>query len=404
MLGGWLSRDGGSIIAFTFLDIPLFAAAWRQPHTLPMILELARELVAIDSRSAVSNLAVADRIEAALRGFEIERLDYMDGAGVAKRALVAHRGPPRGLAFSGHMDTVPDTGWAEDAWSARVEGGLLHGLGSADMKGPLAACIAAALALPALVPATLLITTDEETTKLGARAIVTRSELVKRARPRAILVAEPTSMVPVRGHRAHVVFTATAHGEQAHSSTGRGRNANWVLLPFLAEMHRVFEWLREDKTMQDPGYDPPFSDFNPILNNHGAAVNVTVPLATMRIKFRYSASVDPMRVVEQVRAAAAVAGLELHEAWEGRPPELPADDPVIALAEQVSGARATTAPYGSDASELAAIAPCFLMGPGSIEVAHKPGETVAVAALEAAVPVFTKLAERVAFADSVLQT
>ncbi len=361
-----------------------------------MPIELARDLVAIDSRSSVSNLHVADRIEAALRGFEIERLDYADAAGVAKRVLVAHRGPSGGLAFSGHMDTVPDTGWTEDPWSARVEDGALRGLGAADMKGPLAACIEAAQALPADVPATLLITTDEETTKLGAKAIVARSELVRQAKPRAILVAEPTGMVPVRGHRAHVQFTATARGEQAHSSTGRGRNANWALVPFLVEMRRVFDWLLADPAMRDAAYDPPFSDFNPVIDNHGAAINVTVPVATIRIKFRYSAGIDPMPVVERVRAAAASAGLELDEAWEGRPPELPAAHPLIALAEQMSRHAATTAPYGSDAAELSAIAPCFLLGPGSIDVAHKPGETVPVAALEGAVPVFMKLAERVA--------
>src|SRR4051812_35052595 len=98
---------------------------------------LATELVRLDSRSAVSNLAVADAVEQALSGFEIERLDYVDDRGVAKRALVAHRGGPGGLALSGHMDTVPDTGWTEDPWSGRVEGGMLHGLGSTDMKGPL---------------------------------------------------------------------------------------------------------------------------------------------------------------------------------------------------------------------------------------------------------------------------
>ena len=381
---------------FTFLDIPPFAAARHHRHTASMLLALARDLVAIDSRSSVSNLAVADRVEAALSGFEIERLDYTDPAGVAKRVLVAHRGPAGGLAFSGHMDTVPETGWTEDPWSARVEGGVLRGLGSADMKGPLAACIEATKSLPADVPATLLITTDEETTKLGARAIVARSELVKRARPKAILVAEPTTMVPVRGHRANVHFTVTARGEQAHSSTGRGRNANWALVPFLVEMRRVFEWLRSDPSVQDVAYDPPFSDFNPVIDNHGTAVNVTVPVATVRIKFRYSARIDPMRVVGRVRAAATEAGLDVDEAWEGKPPELPADHPLIALVEQTSGARATTAPYGTDASELSAIAPCFLLGPGSIEVAHKPGESVPVAALEGAVPVFAKLAERVA--------
>ena len=73
---------------------------------------LAADLVAIDSRSQVSNIAVAERIEAALAGFEIERLDYLDENLVPKRALVAHRGGQGGLALSGHMDTVPDTGWS----------------------------------------------------------------------------------------------------------------------------------------------------------------------------------------------------------------------------------------------------------------------------------------------------
>ena len=58
------------------------------------LIALAIDLVALDSRSFVSNLAVAERVEAALPGFEIERLDYTDPAGVAKRVLVAHRGPP----------------------------------------------------------------------------------------------------------------------------------------------------------------------------------------------------------------------------------------------------------------------------------------------------------------------
>src|SRR4249920_3280541 len=100
------------------------------------VLELARDLVMIDSRSFVSNRGVADRIEAALAGFELERLDYRDSSGVEKRALVAHRGPTAaGLALSGHMDTVPETGWRTDPWSGRVENGRLFGLGSTDMKG-----------------------------------------------------------------------------------------------------------------------------------------------------------------------------------------------------------------------------------------------------------------------------
>ena len=366
--------------------------------TSALLSELAADLVRIDSRSFVSNLPVAERVEAALSGFDIERLDYTDPAGQAKRVLVAYRGPTggiakAGLAFSGHMDTVPDTGWQEDPWSARIDSdGAMHGLGSTDMKGPVAAAIVAARALPAHVPVTLLITTDEETTKQGARLIASQSELVRQAKPRGIIVVEPTRLAPVRGHRAHIAFTCTAQGVQAHSSTGRGRNANWALIPFLVEMQAVFERLRSDPGLHDTDYDPPFSDFNLVIDNHGAAVNVTVPLATARLKFRYSAKLDPTPVLDAVYEAAARASVSVTEAREGFPPELPADHPLVRLCADAAGQPPRTAPYGTDASELQAIAPCVVLGPGDIAEAHTPTEKVRIADLAASVPLFMRLA------------
>jgi acetylornithine deacetylase/succinyl-diaminopimelate desuccinylase-like protein len=362
---------------------------------IDMVVALTRDLVSLDSRSFVSNMAMADRVEAALPGFDIERIDYTDDTGVAKRALVAHRGPPGGIALSGHMDTVPDTGWQEDPWSARFDtDGMLHGLGSTDMKGPLAAAIVAARSLPESIPITLLITTDEETTKQGARLIAQSSRLVRQVKPHGIIVAEPTALVPVRGHRSHIAFTCVATGVQAHSSTGRGRNANWPLISFLMEMKALSERLRDDITLQDPDYEPPFSDFNVVIDNHGAAANVTVPKATARIKYRYSAKVDPAPVLQAMYGTASQFGIAVSEAREGRPPELPADHPLIRLCVEMVNKPAGTAPYGTDASELQAIAPCVVLGPGDIAEAHTPTEKVRISDLAAAVPVFMKLAER----------
>ena len=121
----------------------------------------------------------------------------------------------------------------------------------------------------------------------------------------------------MRGHRSHIVFTCVAQGVQAHSSKGTGRNANWALIPFLAEMKTVFERLLTDRSLQDDAYDPPFSDFNVVIDNHGTAINVTVPLATARIKFRYSAAIDPAPIRAAVHAAAARHGVTVTEAEEG---------------------------------------------------------------------------------------
>jgi acetylornithine deacetylase len=359
------------------------------------IAELTRDLVALDSRSSVTNIAVAERIERELSSFEVERLDYRDPDGVAKCVLVANRGGSGGLALSGHMDTVPETGWQDDPWSGRIDSdGVLHGLGSTDMKGPVAAAIVAARGLPNTVPVTLLITTDEETTKQGARVIVERSQLVRAVRPEGILVVEPTRLRPVRGHRSHIVFTCIALGVQAHSARGTGRNANWALIPFLAEMKAVFDRLRTDQALQDAAYDPPFSDFNVIIDNHGTALNVTVPVATARIKFRYSAGIDPTPVREAVREAASRHGVTVTEAGEGQPPELSDEHPFVRQCVDVAGEDATTAPFGTDASILQGIAPCVVMGPGDIDVAHKPGEAVRIADLTASVPLFQALAVR----------
>jgi acetylornithine deacetylase/succinyl-diaminopimelate desuccinylase-like protein len=366
---------------------------------------LTRDLVAIDSRSFVSNLPIAERIEAELAGFEVERLDYLDDAGVDKRALVAHRagrganraGSPGGIAFSAHMDTVPDTGWQDDPWSGRIDADqTLHGLGSTDMKGPLAAAILAARALPEGLPVSLLITTDEETTKQGARRIVQHSALARAAQPGLILVVEPTGMVPVRGHRSHIAFTCVATGVQAHSATGRGYNANWALIPFLVDVKSIYERLRADPALHDADYDPVFSDFNLVVDNHGAAVNVTVPKATARIKFRYSARLDPTPILAAVHDAAARAGITVTEAREGVPPELPADHKLVRLCAEAVGVAPRTAPYGTDASELQALAPCVVLGPGDIAQAHTPTEQVRLPELEAAIPVFMRLAERLA--------
>ncbi len=354
------------------------------------VLRLAADLVAIDSRSAISNIPIAERIEAELTGFEIERVDYTDAQGVAKRALVAHRGPPGGYALSGHMDTGPETGWTDPPWTPRVVDGVLHGLGSVDMKGPVAACIVAARSMPTDVPATLLLTTDEETSKQGARAVAA-SSYAKSLGLKGIVVAEPTGLAPVRGHRSHIEYTAVAMGVQAHSSTGLGTNANWALIPFLAEMKAVFETLRHDPAFHDAAYDPSFSDFNLIIDNHGTAVNVTVARATARIKFRRSRSIDYAGIEAAVQDAARRAGVALTEKREGRPPELPAEHPLIALGVAVTGQAARTAPYGTDASELQDLAPCMVLGPGTIATAHTPHECVAVADLAAAVPLFRKI-------------
>ena len=98
--------------------------------------------------------------------------------------------------------------------------------------------------------------------------------------------------------------------------------------------------------------------------------------------------------------AASRFGIQVTEAREGFPPELPIDHPLVRLCVEEVGKPAGTAPYGTDASELQAIAPCVVLGPGDIAEAHTPTEKVRVAELVAVVPILTRLAT--CLADSLM--
>ncbi len=358
-------------------------------------LRLARDLIAIDSRSPVSNVPVADRVRQELGGFEVETIDYTDAQGVAKRNLVAYRGAgDNGIALSGHLDTVPDTGWQRNPFDPAVEAGVLHGLGSADMKGPIAAMLAAGQAAPQDVPVLLLFTADEEVGKAGCRELMQRSGLLRRHPPKAIVVGEPTGLRCVRGHRVDIQFTADAEGIQAHSSTGQGFNANLALIPFLVDVRALHFKLREDARFHDPAYTPPFCDLNFTLDNYGTPNNITVPKATCRIKLRYSKSFNPDWVVETIQRSATAHGIRLQIKREASPPELPETHPLVRLGAEVTGQPATVAGLGTEASELKVLAPVIVLGPGWIEHAHKPTEHIAVAELERAVGIYARLLAR----------
>lgn len=357
------------------------------------VISLASRLISFDTRSRHSNLPLVEFLESELSDFQLERVAYRDADGVEKAALAALHGRLGApcMALSGHLDTVPPAGWSRDPFAASVESGRLYGLGATDMKGPVAAAIEAARQAPEDLSVLLLLTADEELTKEGARRLVDESQLLRTARPSGIIVVEPTGLTPVRGHRVDIQFVAEAIGVQAHSSTAEGHNANIELIPFLADMRALHLELRRAEAYHDPAYDPPWCDLNIVIDNHDAAPNVTVGRATCRMKLRYSKSTEPEWMVERIQASASRHGIALRVQREAPPPELPEDHPLVHLAAQVVGASPRVVGFGTDASELSRAAPCVVLGPGSIDDAHTPDESIDVAELERSVPLLVEL-------------
>ena len=356
-------------------------------------LDLVRRLIAVDSRSQVASTPVFDPAVTELSGWKVEVIDYEDPAGTLKRNVVARH--PESLSrvtFAGHLDTVSSTGWVRDPFNATIEGENLYGLGASDMKGPIAAFIVAANATPAIHRPAIVLTSDEEAGKQGVREVVSRSVTLKEFAPSCFLIAEPTSLKILRGHRVDVAFTINARGIQAHSSTGRGVNANIALIPFLNDMRVLHLLLRPDPSLFDQQYDPPYCDLNFVIDNYAAFPNTTVGLATCRIKFRYSKSFDPQFVISRVRESAERHHLELEIRPEAPPPELSADHPLVVQMEQLVGTKAGVAGFGTEASEYSKLAPCVVFGPGDIDHAHKPTEYIALAQLYESIGLFKRLA------------
>jgi acetylornithine deacetylase len=109
------------------------------------VFDLLCEMIAIDSQSSVSYVSLANFMQSQLEHWEIERIDYVDGEGIAKTNIVAadpESASP--LAFAGHLDTVSATGWDTDPFRAAIEQDRLTGLGAADMKGRIVAFLSAA--------------------------------------------------------------------------------------------------------------------------------------------------------------------------------------------------------------------------------------------------------------------
>ena len=194
------------------------------PETiLPDPVELTKALIAAESITPARG-AVFDVLEAALLplGFRVER--FVEGEapeGPVENLLAVRAGAGRHFAFAGHLDVVPPgQGWASDAFTPEIRGELLYGRGAVDMKGAIAAFVAAAARSPEGM-VSLIITDDEE-----GPATYGTPRLIERMAERGLmpdmcLVGEPTSqhrlgdMIKI-GRRGSTVIDIAIPGRQGH--------------------------------------------------------------------------------------------------------------------------------------------------------------------------------------------
>jgi acetylornithine deacetylase len=359
---------------------------------------LLRELVAIDSTSAKSNLPMVDALERHARalGFSTRRQSWTDGAGVQKANLIAHRGAEQGgLALLGHTDCVPfDPAWA-GALRPVLEDGKVYGRGAADTKAFLAAALAAASRAQA-APVQLVFTADEEVGCLGARRLLDEGAL----RPRHAIVGEPTRMIPVLGHKGYSLAEVTVRGAEGHSAYPEtGASAILAAGRVLREIERIGDELRADA---DPLFGPPHTTLNVGLISGGKAKNIIPGLCTLTVEWRPLPSQDPGRtllLLEEACARISSERIDVEVAVQRLDGGVlvPRDSEIVTFLQAESGHSPATIPFGTELPYLVQLgAQACVFGPGDIRVAHRTGEFVPVAELSRAAEILAAAIARFA--------
>jgi len=154
-------------------------------------------------------------------------------------------GNGRSLLFNAHMDTVGVEGMTIDPFAAEIRDGRMYGRGTQDMKGSLAAMLAAVKALVdsgVTLEGDLIFTAvaDEEYLSMGTEALVKEGITAD-----AAIVTEPTDMQLARAHRGMIWYQVETFGRAAHGSRYQdGIDANMRMGRFLARLDKLEQELR----------------------------------------------------------------------------------------------------------------------------------------------------------------
>ncbi|HWI87423.1 MAG TPA: acetylornithine deacetylase [Sphingomonas sp.] len=359
-------------------------------------IELLRRLVAFDTTSRDSNLALIEYVEALLGSLSIgtTRVPNADGG---KTNLYATIGPKieRGIILSGHTDVVPVDGqnWSSDPFTLTEREGRLYGRGTCDMKGFLALALAAAplFAEPGRLhrPIHLAFSYDEEVGCLGAPAMIAEMRRLL-PRPAAVIVGEPTNMEVVHGHKGITSYVVTVTGHEAHSSlTHLGLSANMAAIGL---MHRLTELAARLELEADPA--SPFVPGHATLTvgqiNGGTAVNILARECVFVFDLRCPPGTDPQAILATFLAEAKVLDAAMKSRFADAGVTIVRRSATPAFAPEPDGeaervARSLTGDngpprvvaYAAEAGQFQEAGfSTVICGPGSIEQAHQPDEYV----------------------------
>jgi succinyl-diaminopimelate desuccinylase len=320
--------------------------------------------------------------------------------------LIVKIGPDDpGLLTSGHIDVVPAgnaENWSSPAFEGRMSGGRLYGRGAADMKAGVAALVKALESVKSgkklkrrLV---FVATAGEEVGYDGMKKLMSEERVTPRD-ARYAVVAEPTEMRVIRGHRGGITLKVTFQGRSAHASRPEfGINAIEncsQLIQGLSSVRKEFGAL----THPDLGS----TIITPTVVGGGTKSNVVPESCVLTIDSR----TIPQHRNESILMAVRSLVARLHRVdpdfrakvevmYPSHYLLVPKEDSFVKLVEEVSGSRSTIAPYGTEAPFYQKLGmTSIVFGPGSVKQAHIADEYVSVRDVRRATRIYETLIRKI---------
>ena len=372
-----------------------------------LALDYAQRLISCESVTPAQG-AVFDALKDMLKplGFRVDR--FVSGSGddnpahgaPVENLFAIRESGGRHFAFAGHLDVVPPgAGWASDPFIPQIKGDLLHGRGAVDMKGSIAAFVAALHEIPADAGTiSLIITGDEEGPAIyGTRALIDHMQALGTI-PDACLVGEPTSvnrlgdMMKI-GRRGSVNMWISVAGTQGH-----------VAYPHLADnpIPKLVAILSEIEAITlDAGTDwfQPSNIEVTDLTVGNKATNVIPAKAEARLSIRFNDLQSGEALVARMQELVEKGGGKLTAMISGEAFLTPPGELSAAISEAVEGVMGikpepSTTGGTSDARFLTKICPVVEFGLCNATM-HKLDEAVAIADLTALTEIYRRVAIRI---------
>ena len=367
-------------------------------------------LIAHDTESSKSNLALIADVETYLRGLHVPYVKIPNAAG-DKAAVLATIGPMRGdgVVLSGHTDVVPVAGqsWTGDPFTLRRDGTRLYGRGACDMKGFDAIALAMIPEFQKMAlksPVHIALSYDEETTCLGSLGLIRRFG-TEMPRPRAVIVGEPTNMQVADAHKSIATYFTRVRGFEAHSAKpALGAHAIAAACELVHELTLMMDAYER---AGDPSgrFDPAYSTVHVGTIHGGSARNILAKDCAFHWEFRGLPGVPPNDAYARFQAFTERvalprltrftkdAGIETETEVEVPGLLAAAGSAAETLALKLTRSNRTIAvSYATEAGHFQqAGIPTIVCGPGSIDQAHQPDEYIEEAEISACIEFMRRL-------------